>query len=200
MLEITILPSGHLRCRCPGDGGDIYALERVAAVFARAGEGAGLVALAGLRTLEGLSMGAMFWRDFAGRFLRAFAAIAPETDAFLAAGGEDGAALADDLGGATPPPPPPETLRILLSAPPMLGAEYLTVSAFDGRWRAMDVWARERCVELGGPVAFFRAHAPQCPVAGKVCFHLAERREESQPFALLTSYAAGADRGGAPIR
>lgn len=198
MLETTVLPSGHLRCRADGaETGENSTLARVAAAFVHDGEGGGLIRLAGLRALDGLSMGAMFWRDFAERFLRAFSR---RDD--LPADDADGDALDAFAENApeTPPPSSPETLRILLTMPPMPGGEYLTVSALDGRWRAMDAWARGQIAENGGTAAFFLRNAPQFRDSGQICFHLAECREETRPFALLTSVAAGNGRDGRPVR
>jgi non-specific serine/threonine protein kinase len=185
MFELVVAPSGHLRCKpLSSDSESVSSalLDDVVLAFEREGSGAGLFRLAARKSTEGLNPALAFWRDFAVRHLAALCNT-PETSVI-------------------PPietPTPAEMVQIILSVPPMTGAEYLTVQALDGAWRELDEWTRGKVEASGGLAAFLRAQAPHWHQVGRVCFHLAENKDDPEyPFAFLSTYASGLDKAGRP--
>ena len=85
----------------------------------------------------------------------------------------------------------------VLNAPPMEGGEYLSPECLQRVWEQLDEWVRGAAAAAGGPGALLRARAPRWRQVGRVCFHLAENRnDEARPFAFLATYAAGFGAGG----
>jgi len=95
------------------------------------------------------------------------------------------------------PPTPAECATLVLTAPPMRGGEYLTTQVLLGVWSALDQWATEAITSTGGLEAFLQARAPKWHQVGRVCFHLAENKNDQvRPFAFLATYATGFGAGG----
>ena len=87
--------------------------------------------------------------------------------------------------------------RWILTAPPMQGGEYLTEGTLQRIWDRLDGWVRETVASTGGLAAFLQERAPKWHQVGRVCFHLAENRnDEARPFAFMTTYASGFGAGG----
>ena len=85
----------------------------------------------------------------------------------------------------------------VLNAPPMEGGEYLSPACLRSLWERFDEWVREAAAATGGPGALLRQRAPRWRQVGRVCFHLAENRnDETRPFAFLATYASGFGAGG----
>jgi non-specific serine/threonine protein kinase len=149
--------------------------NRLAEAFA-AGEGEGLFRLATER-FDGLQEPSVaYWRDFAARYLTELCHT-PE-----------GAGAAPE---AIVPPTGDELSILIVSAPPMPGAEYLSPDGLAGVWSALDAWVRGQiAAESDGLSGFLRRRAPLWHQVGRVCFHLAENpRNPEYPFAFLATYA-----------
>ncbi len=87
--------------------------------------------------------------------------------------------------------------RWLLAAPPMHGGEYLSEGSLQQIWERLDGWVREAARETGGLSAFLQERAPKWHQVGRVCFHLAENRnDEARPFAFMATYASGFGAAG----
>ena len=85
----------------------------------------------------------------------------------------------------------------ILTAPPMHGGEYLSEGTLLRIWERLDDWVRETVTSAGGLAAFLQGRAPKWHQVGRVCFHLAENRnDEARPFAFMASYASGFGAGG----
>ncbi len=122
----------------------------------------------------GLPPDLSYWRDFAGRILTA-RCHTPGGTADLEA-----IPLLSDSDSAF----------LILSAPPMEGAEYLSAEVLGGLWTSLDEWIRRQAVISGGLEAFLMKRAPLWRQVGRVCFHLAENRKDAAfPFAFLATYA-----------
>jgi non-specific serine/threonine protein kinase len=90
-----------------------------------------------------------------------------------------------------------QTDHWLLSAPPMVGGEYLNPSRICQLWEQLNQWVSDQSRELGGIHPFLTAWAPQWRQVGRVCFHLAEnKKDESLPFAFLSTYSTGFGSAG----
>ena len=87
--------------------------------------------------------------------------------------------------------------RWILTAPPMPGGEYLGEETLQRIWEGLDGWVRETAARTGGLAAFLRERAPKWHQVGRVCFHLAENRnDEARPFAFMATYASGFGAAG----
>ncbi|HWE01388.1 MAG TPA: DEAD/DEAH box helicase [Tepidisphaeraceae bacterium] len=94
-----------------------------------------------------------------------------------------------------PPLPAPaddELGMLALSAPPMRGLEYLSAAALRDWWTQLDALARAEAGEFpGGAGAYLRDKNPLWRLVGRVTFHLAEnKRDTERPFAFLATYAS----------
>lgn len=185
MFDLVVTPVGHLRCRplaapqAPSDA----TLELIASRFGKDGAGAGLLRLAAEKVGTGLPPAFAFWRDFATRYLA------------------DLCHTPDLVAAIEPikPPPSGDLAHLLLAAPPMTGGEYLTEQVLLDAWSELDAWTRAAVDASGGLAAFLKAEAPHWHQVGRVCFHLAENKDDPEyPFAFLATYAAGLDKGGRP--
>ena len=95
--------------------------------------------------------------------------------------------------------PPGEGLLAtwVLNAPPMEGGEYLSADLLQRLWEQLDEWVRAAAADAGGPAALLRDRAPRWRQVGRVCFHLAENKnDQERPFAFLATYASGFGAGG----
>ena len=82
--------------------------------------------------------------------------------------------------------------RWILTAPPMPGGEYLGEETLRRIWERLDDWVRETVTRTDGLAAFLRERAPKWRQVGRVCFHLAENRnDEARPFAFMATCASG---------
>ncbi len=184
-FELILTPAGHLRLQQEdgrnGNAPDTW-MTRSAAAFASS-QAEGLFALAAAQPEVPPPPSFAFWRDFACRFLTR-----------LCRTPESAGSRIDPIEA----PGEAELAVMLLSAPPMQGAEYLSIAALGDLWTQLDVWVRQQIAEskdgLGG---WLKKHAPIWRQVGRVCFHLAENKQDPElPFAFMASYAPGLSRAG----
>ena len=189
-FEIALLPSGHLYCVPIADDAGSAPDAVPPGLFESFSRdpGEGLFALAADKSPAGLGTTLQYWHDFASRYMGARCRL---TDAQTPPDGEL------PLPGPSADPAPPlaplaaaDAAQWLQSAPPMRGAEYLTIEVLQALWRMLDDWVRERIREHGSLAALLDERAPQWHPVGRVCFHLAEnKRDPDYPFAFMATYA-----------
>ena len=179
-MDLSILPSGTIVVRqnlaeissdrLPTD------LEPITKAFQK-DPSSGLFALA---TVSGsqLSDSASYWRGFAGMFLTALCHVPEET-------GHDLSTL--------PKLTPSDHAQLLLSIPPMPGAEYVNAEILDHHWDQLQAWVKEQLDVAGTSLAeFLKKKAPKWHQVGRICFHLAENKKNlERPFAFLATYSRG---------
>lgn len=120
-----------------------------------------------------------FWQGYARRYLHRFCH------------------LPSDL-PVTPSPAAEEFQRMVDGAPPMVGGEYLSVESLMEIWSELEVWAKGQVQALGFD-EFLQRHARKWRQVGRVCFHLAENKDdESRPFAFLATFTTGLGASGRP--
>ena len=146
-------------------------IAKVSQEFARS-QAAGLFTLATEKMDTALRPSLAYWRSFAGRYLT-------------------GLCQAPAAEQTTPALDEEELDALVLSAPPMQGAEYLDAQALAEVWTDLDAWVRAEGANFdGGLPAFLKSKAPLWHQVGRVCFHLAEnKRDPEYPFAFLATYA-----------
>jgi superfamily II DNA or RNA helicase len=178
VFELGLTPGGRVvPVDGPIEGGPVAPPEDVPAGRLRAafqkGTAEGLLRLAQGEAVP-LASAAVYWRDFAGRYLTALCHV-PET-----------------AEGTLDPLSPPEDLAALAeSAPLMQGGEYLSAEALRRLWADLDAAVRA-AVEAteGGLSAWLKKQGSPWHRVGRVCFHLAENKRDPQcPFAFLATYA-----------
>ncbi len=176
-FDIGLLPSGHLHgfssatADATDNKGRITAIEQA---FSRS-VGEGLFSLAAIKSSTGLSPSLQYWRSFACQYLSERCLLSP----------------------AEPHQPEPvepftasETASLLRSAPPMRGAEYLSAAVLQDLRDLLDNWICEQIQTFGGLDAFLAKKAPRWHQVGRVCFHLAENKNDPDyPFAFMATYA-----------
>lgn len=193
--EIALTPTGHLRLICSESGSlaesgfenktdqsNLSWLEIVAAGFVSCTE-SGLFRLAASKPDLPLPATLLYWRKFSEGYLTELC-------------------RRPDLGKETwqPVEAPPKVERemLVLSAPPMQGGEYLTSDLINNLWVNLDKWVC-REVEAGGTglTGWLKENAPLWHQVGRVCFHLAENKNDPDyPFAFLATYAPQLSSGG----
>ncbi len=176
-LAPVLTPHGALVLRAADDAPELAAErgQRLMAAFAQ-GAGHGLLCLGADEVGAALPPVLAYWRELATQYLTQLCAL-PELD--------EGAAKP-----SLPVPADGELTTLVLSAPPMQGAEYLTVAVLAALWRAIDAAFDVERAETGLPVAaFLKSRNPAWNLVGRVHFNLAENRKDADaPFAFLASY------------
>jgi non-specific serine/threonine protein kinase len=176
-FDLGLLPSGHLHCfASTADDTADKAIQNapISKAFAR-DISEGLFTLAARKSGADLSPSLQYWRSFACKYLSERCLLAP-TDPHH------------------PDPVEPftatETMPLLLSVPPMRGAEYLSASVLQDIRSLLDAWVCEQIEASGGLDALLAMRAPQWHQVGRVCFHLAENKNDPDfPFAFMATYA-----------
>ena len=174
-MELGILPSGALH-RYPLVREDQSATT-VGAIIDAFGHGvpAGLVALAAQNDARELTPSMMYWRNFGCHYLAERCQLTP-TDP----------ARPEPLA----PPQVGQLESLLANAPPMRGAEYLSAAVLGVVWGELDDWVCAQIRRQGKFSEFLEQYAPRWHQVGRVCFHLAENKQDpNYPFAFLATYA-----------
>ncbi len=176
-LEIVVSPGGHLIAERSGESvekRDVAKFESLEVAFG-VSVACGLELLAGEFLNESVSPSVGFWREFARSYFTRLCHT-PDVDAV------SGAGVAKPTGD--------EWVREAETAPPMKGLEYLTVAVLGGVWDALDGHVREQVGRTdGGAQAYLRAMHPAWNLVGRVTFHLAENKRNTEyPFAFLATY------------
>jgi len=169
-LELT--PHGVVICR--------DTTQTALAAF-RDSESAGLVRIAGHKLPAETDASVEYWKGFTEPFLRALCHTPTENEAAL----------------QIAPPAAAELSVWILNAPPMRGAEYLTLDVLRALWGRLTDWTREQLKSQPDLNGFLETHAPRWSRVGRVTLHLAENKGDAEyPFAFMASYASGLSKSG----
>jgi non-specific serine/threonine protein kinase len=143
--------------------------QRLRDAFER-GSGHGLLQLGAAEAGAALPPVFSYWREFGAGYVTA---------------------LCTHPDSATVPAPPDAELdRLLLSVPPMTGAEYLSAEVLGGLWEELDTaFGIELAESKCGIQDFLKRRNPAWNLVGRVHFNLAENRKDlDAPFAFLATY------------
>lgn len=179
--SLGLLPSGKIRCFSGDDSGTNEPdLVRITKAFLQKNASEGLFALTTLKSGTLLPPTFRFWYEFACQYMS------------TRCHSPDGEAL-------TPIEPLEEVdaEHFLMSAPPMQGAEYLSVLVLRNLWLELDDWLCQEVEQyFDGLAALLKARAPHWHQVGRVCFHLAENKKDPDyPFAFIATYSPSYGRG-----
>lgn len=178
-LELALSPVGHAyltQGKSDADLPDKAAVARLGAAFER-GSGHGLLHLGAVELTTDLPSSLAFGRELAHLFMTRLCAV-PD--------------LAAQWAHAEIPVSAEELAQLAAGIPPMIGAEYLDIERLEFLWAELQVAAREEIAAENGEVQAWLSHKhPSWNLMGRVCFHLAENKNNEQaPFAFLATYAA----------
>ncbi len=182
-LGLRLTPHGHLIAEATEDAPEIDAVvaTRIGHAFAQ-GSGAGLLRLGAGEVGQALPPVFVWWRAFAARYVAALCLHAPAGD------GEVRSTVVPDV----PAPGEGDLATLVLTAPMMAGAEYLTPEVLRGLWgeiaRAVSASFDPARTDLQG---FLKELNPAWNLVGRVYFNLAEnRRDPDSPFAFMATYTS----------
>lgn len=176
MFELSIRPSGTLYF-CAHDTDGTSTLEKIFNGPLADGLGlyAGLIALAAAKSTASFSPSLRYWRNVARQYLN----LRCQQPSSLCV---PNLALDEQALNA-----------LVVNAPPMPGAEYLTTAGVHHVWTQLDQWLCQQVQEryAGQLASFLHDKAPHWHQVGRVCFHLAENKQDpNYPFAFIATYAA----------
>jgi superfamily II DNA or RNA helicase len=177
-LGLRLTPSGHLVTEPTDDAPELDAATaaRLTDAFAR-DSGHGLLQLGAGEVGHHLPPAFVWWRAFAARYVAALCLHTP--------GAEAGAAVP-----AVPAPDAGERASLVLTAPMMPGAEYLTPDVLLALWQATEVACAAAVVAAQTDLqTFLKRLNLAWNLVGRVHFNLAEnRRDPDAPFAFMATY------------
>jgi superfamily II DNA or RNA helicase len=180
-LGLRLTPHGRLFLEASEDAPslDDKLAGRLVAAFAK-GSGHGLMQLGAGEVGQMAPPTFVWWRDFAARYVEALCV-------------HSSGAAADAGSSLIPPVPPPtagELATLVLTAPMMAGAEYLTAEVMLGLWEALSMAFAVALAASGSELqSFLKALNPAWNLLGRVHFNLAENRRDPQhPFAFMATY------------
>ncbi|MCC7007034.1 MAG: DEAD/DEAH box helicase [Ottowia sp.] len=175
-LEISLTGQIHL-ASVPGNS-DLSSsvIARISEAFGR-GCGHGLLHLGAVELAMWLPSSLAFGRELGHLFMSRLCAVPDLSNTW------DSTEIA---------PPLRDMEKLVASAPLMVGAEYLDVAGLEILWSDLQAAARTEIAEENGNVqAWLKCKHSSWNLVGRVCFHLAENKNNTQaPFAFLATYAA----------
>src|SRR5262245_26400024 len=178
-MEIRLTPTGQLRWEAPEDGTEAAVWAPLRKAF-QADWREGLFTLAAEKIKTDDAPTLRYWQNLAERYLTDLCHIPGTTGTFEVAS-----------------PSPADCASLVLTAPPMQGGEYLSDAVLQTIWEALDGWVHEAVVAIGGLETFLQTRAPKWHQVGRVCFHLAENKnDDMRPFAFMATYTAGFGAAG----
>src|SRR5437868_865953 len=177
-LGLRLTPHGRLSVDDQDNGPDIDAAASIRLIdsFAR-GTGYGLIWLGAAEVGQAFPPLFVWWRDFAAVYVGSLC---------LQASGMEGPRKLPSV----PAPTPAELSSLVLTAPIMAGAEYLTQDVLLALWDEMErAFAASLAAAKVGLQAFLTTLNRAWNLVGRVHFNLAEnRRDPDQPFAFMATY------------
>ena len=179
---LALTPQGHLTLIPSDEPALPFAIASRLVMAAALGRGSDsgplLLALGAEQVGAALHPVAGWWRDVAVRYLTALCTLPPPETG----GGAPGRVPAPDAG---------DLQTLIWSAPPMDGAEYLSVEVLKRIWLELDQTLHDELAHSGQALdAFLKERNPAWNLVGRVHVHLAENRKDEQfPFAFLATYS-----------
>ncbi len=175
-LAPILTPHGRLHLGDEPDASPVEqaVAERLRKAFDR-GSGHGLLQLGAGEVSTALPPVLSYWREFGKLYITGLCTRTESSDGKPA---------------EVPGPESAEMDRLVLSAPTMTGAEYITCDVLAALWRELDnAFATERKESKLGTQEFLKHRNPAWNLVGRVHFNLAENRKDPDaPFAFLATY------------
>ncbi len=186
-LGLRVTPHGHLICESAHEAPEMDAATaaRLGEAFAR-GSGQGLLRLGAAEVGLALPPVFVWWRGFATRYVSALCLQGTGTQGTGTVGDGTAAAAVPEI----PAPAEGELATLVLTAPMMAGAEYLTPRVLRALWAEIGRAAASSVTATGADLQdFLKGLNPAWNLVGRVHFNLAEnRRDPEAPFAFMATY------------
>jgi len=177
--EIRLTPTGQLRWESSEEQSASAGLASLQRVF-QADWREGLFVLSAEKINTGDSSTLRYWQSISDRYVTALCHIPGSAETV-----------------EVEPPSPADLATWVLTSPPMQGGEYLSDQMLNDIWDAMNRWTIQAIDSIGGLEDFLRSRAPKWHQVGRVCFHLAENKNnKTHPFAFMATYTTGFGSGG----
>src|SRR5438477_6594935 len=190
-LGLRLTPHGRLSVDDQDNGPDIDAAASIRLIdaFAR-GTGYGLIWLGGAEVGQALPPLFVWWRDFAALYVGSLCLHASGMEA-------EGPRKLPSV----PAPTAAELSSLVLTAPIMAGAEYLTQDVLLALWDEMErAFAVSLTAAKVGLQAFLTTLNRAWNLVGRVHFNLAEnRRDPDPPFAFRSPYTTALSPPAKPL-
>ena len=188
-MSIRLTPTGQLRWEAPKDApksDDVESNDSASGLIGSVLETfqndwqEGLFLLAAEKISAENDPTVRYWQDLAQRYLTGLCYIPGSTNTV-----------------EVEAPSSDEYVHLIIAAPPMQGGEYLSEPVMHAIWQALEQWVQAAVAATNGLDAFLQARAPKWHQVGRVCFHLAENKnDEARPFAFMATYATGFGASG----
>ena len=183
-LGLRLTPHGRLLAETTEDALvlDDRIAKRLVEAFAL-GSGHGLMQLGAGEVGVALPPAFVWWRDFAASYVAALC--------LRASGGAADARMPAAL-PTVPPPAGGELATLVLTAPLMPGAEYLTSDVMSALWTELNETFAASLAASGTDLqSFLRSLNPAWNLLGRVHFNLAENRNDPEhPFAFMATFTS----------
>ena len=177
MPEIKLTPTGQLRWIVDDPSNSL--LMDTANAFERDWR-EGLFVLAAEKNNPAQSQTLRYWQNIGNRYLTELCHIPESEEAITVTSPGEG-----------------DFSTWLLTSPPMVGGEYISIDMLRSIWDELDKWVCLQIQIAGGVKAFLKTQAPKWHQVGRVCFHLAENKaDQAYPFAFMATYSTGFGSGG----
>ncbi|MBU1220213.1 DEAD/DEAH box helicase [Myxococcota bacterium] len=177
-LVCRLTPRGRIDVQAESSGENpllsCKVADRIIEAF-NTGRGVGVLHLGVAELSTVLPPALSYWRDIGRAFLgRLCGSLDPTEPEIL----------------VIPEPEEDELLTLLLSAPPMQGAEFLNTELLGEIWTDTGIALAGEVKEFDdGVQGYLKKHNSLWNVVGRVCFHLAEnKRDPEYPFAFIATY------------
>ncbi len=180
-LSASVTPSGHIHVEAKNENLDTAPVvvplnvgQQIIDAFLK-GNASGFLQLVSSELTLPMPATLNFWRDFSRLFFTHLCAL-PNL--------EDKNQAFELLA------PISELSNLLTVAPPMHGGEYLNSELLRSYWQDLSLEVKNRLSKHKGSAAdFIHTLNPAWNLVGRVCFHLAENKQDpEQPFAFLATY------------
>lgn len=177
--RITLSPSGVLHIGYYLEVANVHAdvhQPSIIQAFSQSQE-QGLLEVLALKMENGWSLALKYWRNYIALYITQLCHHATHAQPSM---------------GVISQPPDAVLQEWALKAPPMPGGEYLTAAILASIWLSFDTWCRSQiAIYDEGVAGFLKNHLPAWQQIGRVCFNLAENKQDSDyPFAFIATYAA----------
>jgi hypothetical protein len=177
-VGLRLTPHGRLMLE---EAADVPSLDertvaRLTKAFAES-TGRGLLQLGAGEVGQFLPPAFVWWRGFSAQYVGALCLLSPGT-------------AGDAAVPVVPPPTEAELVSLVLTAPMMPGAEYITADLLRQLWHEIgQAFVHSLVAAKTDLQSFLKSLNPAWNLVGRVHFNLAEnRRDQEQPFAFMATY------------
>ncbi len=185
--ELVLSPEGHVYLDDSAQASEQLPpseFEKINVLFAK-GHSTGLLYLGLLEFSSPLPASFLFWRNFSRNFITHICKLSQLSE---------GQELPD-----VPVPEHAEFQEVIDHAFFIKGIEYLSLDVLKTIWRGLTDALRQELQDFSGDIkAYLNHYNPRWNLVGRVCFHLAENKNnETRPFAFLATYTTQLSQGAA---